>query len=295
MVIVPSSLAKFPFDKNDIELTDQQFIEAADEEKRLLYVAYSRAKKYLILQHGQRENALLSYSEFHLNEQTEAIGIPLKNEFGLVKISWKAKESLFEEINSTINKDLRIGEEILLKKDQFNNLCLSFNEVLIEQFTSKVSEKFKNSEYHGIYVDSIIRYTFDQCKAYDEKNKTQYNVKWCKAAKDQKYIYLVSFYGYAQEKSVWHNEKRRIEKDIDSILSESDNNPKLDEVKPSNHGKKWEEEDIKQLKSLYIDGLSVELCAEKLERKPSSIASKLMHLDLLKDEYWIKELEKFSK
>jgi superfamily I DNA/RNA helicase len=295
MVIVPTSFAKLPFDDKKVELTDQQFIEALDEEKRLLYVAYSRAKKYLILQHCQRERSLLSCAEFHMDEQIEGIGIPLKNKFGLVKISWKAKEGRFEEINNSINKDLRLGEGIFLKKDQFNNLYLAFNGGSIEQFTSEVSEKFKNSEYHGLYVDSIVRYTFDQCKSYDEKKHTQYHMQWCEAAKKQGYIYLVSFYGYAQEKSVCHNEKKRIERDIDSILSGLDKTPKLDEVKPGNHGKRWEEEEIKQLKFLYSDGLSVELCAEKLERKPSSIASKLMHLDLLKDEYWIKELEKFSK
>jgi len=66
-------------------------------------------------------------------------------------------------------------------------------------------------------------------------------------------------------------------------------------VEYSNHGKRWTDEEMKDLVTNYRSGISVEKCASRYKRKPSAIASKLFSHGILKDEKWLKELEKYNK
>lgn len=188
-VVVPASIAKLPFDGLGQEYSEQEYRDIIDEEKRLLYVAYSRAKKHLIIQQGKRELAVRNYGEFETSELDQSYGIPVKNEFGQVFLSWKAKEWCFSRLQELIHNRLVIGSELELGRDRYNKLCVKFKNDDIEQFTDKLSRKFEANSYSGIYLDSIIRYNYDQCINYDEKQGTSYASKWCEKAVNQGYIY----------------------------------------------------------------------------------------------------------
>jgi len=222
-VIVPTSIAILPFDKKEKVLSECELQESFDEEKRLLYVAYSRAKKYLIYQEGDREQALKSYDTFQAIEAIDKLGIPVKNEMGQIKISWKASEKNHSNTHDLIHNQLIIGDELALKKDQWGNLSLIAKNQILEQFTDKVSRKFDMHEYMGVFLDSVIRYSFEESKIYDEKNKTSFSNSWCEKARENGFIYLVSFYGYAQEKNSWSKERTQIKEFIDNVLKNIDN------------------------------------------------------------------------
>ncbi len=293
-VVVPSSIAKLPFDTKNQEYSEQEYRDIIEEEKRLLYVAYSRAKKYLVIQTGPRELAIRDYGYYEISELDKSSGIPVKNEFGQVFLSWKAKEWCFSKLQNLIHEKLVTGSELHLGRDRFNKVCVKFGNHEIEQFTDKSSSKFDAISYSGIYLDSIIRYTYDQCISYDEKNRTNYSQIWCKDAVSQGYIYSVSFYGYAKESSKWLKDKEHMERNIDRLVDGLESVAKDDLSTYINHGKRYTDEEIEDLKRTYINCASVEICSEKFKRKPSSIASKLKWLGILNDPEWISKLEKYD-
>ena len=180
-------------------------------------------------------------------------------------------------------------------RDQYNNLRVKFEGTDVEQFTDKMSRKFDRDNYGGIYLDSIVRYSYDQSKKYDEKHRRKYSDGWCDEAVKQGYIYSVSFFGYALDTSMWKAEKEETRQKINNLINGVEQEPSTDMKLFLNHGKRYTEEEIEDLKMKYLSGTSVENCSERFKRKPSSIASKLKELDVLNDPEWIRKLEKYDK
>lgn len=199
-VIVPSSRASLPFDPNRNGYTLNEFEEIIEEEKRLRYVAYSRAKKYLIVALDEREKCIENKTEFR-SDQNGDRGIPVKSGENNTVISWKAgNHPFFQEIHDNIHTSLTKGIELSIKIDQFGNYGLWNDDIMVEKFMSNYSRRFNGGVLDGVHVDSVVRYTAEDCQRYDEKHNSRYYQRWSNTAKKRGYIYLVNFFGYALEK-----------------------------------------------------------------------------------------------
>ena len=198
-VIVPSSNSKLPFDNGTQDFTTEEYQEMLDEEKRLRYVAFSRAKMNLIVELNGREDCIETGETYTPDLTRRGGGIPVKNGDNNIIISWKAGENpFFQNIHQSIHFNLKIGGNLSIKKDRFNNYGLWNGEIMVEKFMGNYTARFNGSTLVGIYVDSVVRYTAEECRRYDERYHTNYFQKWSKEAINREYIYLVNFFGYAQ-------------------------------------------------------------------------------------------------
>ena len=209
-VVIPSSIAKLPFDTNDNQYDRDEYFHILDEERRLRYVAFSRAKNNLIVEIGNREKAIAENKSFIPQTDEGISGIPVKSGQNNIVVSWKAGDNqFFENIHNYIHSELIIGQRVNIKRDQYNNFYLNCNHGNLEKFRSQYAQRFINTEYENIYVESIVRYTYDDCKRYDDKNNTNYADRWSKKSKQVGYIYLVNFFGYAIPLGNWERQQNQ--------------------------------------------------------------------------------------
>jgi RecQ family ATP-dependent DNA helicase len=103
-VIIPPSFSNLPLKINDL-LTNEEFQEQLDEEKRLAFVAYTRARYRLLIFKHFREIALANNNRYAIPENTNVgLGIPVQPEIKKLKIGWAAKAFNFNGgVNSYIN------------------------------------------------------------------------------------------------------------------------------------------------------------------------------------------------
>jgi ATP-dependent DNA helicase RecQ len=223
-VIVPASTSKLPFDHRTQDFTAGEYQEILDEEKRLRYVAFSRAKTNLIVEVWERENCIESGETYSPEVASRGVGVPVKNGDNNIRISWKAGNGqYFTNIHSNIHSDLKIGGSLTIKPDNYNNYGLWNGRIMIEKFMDNYIGRFNGNTLAGIYVDSIVRYTSEECQRYDERYNKRYFQNWSQDAVNRGYIYLVNFFGYAQPEELSktrHQEKlREIKKRSEMILA----------------------------------------------------------------------------
>ncbi|MCM4156182.1 UvrD-helicase domain-containing protein [Gramella sp. AN32] len=195
-VIVPASTAKLPFEPRTREYSEVELQEIIDEEKRLRYVAYSRAKSNLIVEISAREKSLEA-GECYLEAGNVNNGIPVKSGDNNIVISWKAGNDPNSIIHETIHTQLKIGDQLSIRRNDFNNWGVWYGNVKVERFIGNYAGRFNGSNLKGIFVDSITRYTAEECQLYDERHGANYYTRWSQDAQNRGFIYLVNFFGYA--------------------------------------------------------------------------------------------------
>lgn len=195
-VIVPPATAKLPFEDNPNEddYDPQELQEIMDEEKRLLYVAFSRAKEQLLVEPSSREKNI--YAGIPFAPPTEQLGMPIKSGTNNTTLSWKAWKSSPTGVHEFIHEQLQLRASLNIEMGAYNKYYLKAGYRAIERFQDWV--KFTELRYTGVFVENIVRYTAEECQKYDKKNDTNFYDSWGQVAKARGYIYLVNFYGYAQ-------------------------------------------------------------------------------------------------
>lgn len=192
-VIVPPSVARLPFENNPphaVAHTTKELEEIMDEEKRLLYVAFSRAKEMLLVEPGDREKSI--YRGVSFEPATKNLGIPMKSGANNVVLSWKAWEDTCHQF---IHNNLKVGQALTIEKPAMCHF-LKAGGHRIEMFMKNI--ELSKQYYEGLYVSSIVRYTAEECQTYDIENNADFYDGWCQSARKRGYIYLVNFYGYAR-------------------------------------------------------------------------------------------------
>ncbi len=182
---------------------EQAFKDYVEEERRINYVAYTRAKFKLIVFLGQREEALKNATELIFDENKFGITIP--SGFEKHYITWGATDSGNNSFDF-IHKELKVGIPIKLIKpkeywliecDQKRVGCLSKKESI--RTTKKVNGF---SKLNGFVCSGIYRWTFRETVDYDsthfdeDGNNRTYSEGWTDDAKRRGYIYIVEFSGY---------------------------------------------------------------------------------------------------
>ena len=177
------------------------------EEKRLLFVAYTRAKKFLYVYKWKRELAIEGGNLFAMPANEDLLYT--EKEAGIDKyfLSYTAQNGKFD-------KDTYIRENV--KKDDLVDICLTSNgksfsyEIrhnggrTIGQLSSKsniarLCSRDKVSSLRGFFVCDVFIWSYQETVDTDMKNGTHFAQLWCEQAKQQGYITIVQIAGFGQK------------------------------------------------------------------------------------------------
>jgi ATP-dependent DNA helicase RecQ len=196
-VLIPPSFSNLPtsnrFNENDL----QDYIE---EERRLYYVAYSRAKRKLVVLKYDRENALeegvnCNFSQNILNN----LGIAVDGGIDKFTMYWSASVYGGNSYNY-IKNNVKIGDRLVLLPvaigiHTFWYATINNNRVALLS-RSMVNRINHLTEVKGFIVSSIYVSTYEETVWSDERNNTNYALNWTDSAKDRGFVYLIDFSGY---------------------------------------------------------------------------------------------------
>lgn len=200
-VLMPASYTNLPLnDDEHVNLDKKEFNELIEEERRLTYVGYTRAKYRLVAYYGDRERAMMK-QKTHKFEETviNSLGIALPSGLDKFFISWGATES-GNRVFNRIERHLKAGSKVSLIKAT-NNWFLNRDNLRIACLSRKVSNGLTVKTngltvISGYNVSNIYKWTLHDTEKYDLKNKTNFADSWTETAKQRGYIYLIEFSGY---------------------------------------------------------------------------------------------------
>ncbi|MFD2100649.1 UvrD-helicase domain-containing protein [Flagellimonas iocasae] len=194
-VLIPPSFSNLPAFENSAS-----FEETLEEERRLYYVAYTRAKYRLVVLRYGRELALYNGQPYNLPEnQAHQLGVNVKEGLDKFKMYWSAGNYGGNSFDF-IHNNVALGESLSLRKQtrgaySFWHVYVQGNEVA--QLSSNMSNYLGDIHtVNGFSVSSIYVHTYNETIASDEKNDTAYAKSWTEEARNRGYIYLLDFSGY---------------------------------------------------------------------------------------------------
>lgn len=231
-VIITPSVTSLPFNPTEdvdssLPLSDQDR-EQIEEEKRLLYVAYTRAKKFLFVYKGDREFAVENMQRFaSLDDQW---GIREREvSLGNYNIGYQANDYNFSRIklNDWIEKNVQKNAPVYIERydginsrtnEPFHVYNIKYSGVNIGQLSksssiAKAMDDKNLKTLNGFYVSDVFYWTFEDTEKSDERRMAEYlqnpgkyryrepemyASKWCAEAKNQGYIFIVNIAGYGQ-------------------------------------------------------------------------------------------------
>ncbi|UPK70964.1 UvrD-helicase domain-containing protein [Chitinophaga filiformis] len=209
-VIIPPSFSNLPLKIND-PLMGSELEEQLDEEKRLVFVAYTRARYRLLVFKHFREIALANNTRYVIPENANiGLGIPIQPGIKKLKIGWAAKAFNFNSgVNSYINTSVRSGDFVFVRQKivPFNGGHFTVYEIVKENTSRPIGELASNANFvndhqtiSGFVVNEVVVWSFDDTCKFDAENGTNYSRDWCPEARRQGYIYLVDFAGFGGAK-----------------------------------------------------------------------------------------------
>ncbi len=196
-VIIPPSFSNLPLVNRDyISIED-----SIEEERRLYYVAYTRAKYKLVVIKYDRELALDNSTGFNFPEEQIRNSFGVSVDEGLDKFTmyWNASNyagNSFEFIRNHV----KVGDQVLLEPT-INHYGTFWYAIVNNVKVASLSRNMVGAIGHlpnvnGFIVSSINVSTFDETKYSDDKNNTDYASKWTSEAINRGYVYLIDFSGY---------------------------------------------------------------------------------------------------
>ena len=222
VVITTPSFASLPLrihhEYGDNETPYSDDLADMEEERRLMYVAYTRAKKRLFIFKANREHALdnnMIYPAPNISALRYTEVDPGLDKYYL---SFSAKDKLFEQIDSYISNSVKKDDAVIVYKDQYENFCIKHNGRLIGRLAksstiAKRATEGNIKELSEFYISSIFVWTYEDTIASDERyqkeyqdNPSKYNYKspkqfaldWSEKAKTQGYIHIVQIAGFGK-------------------------------------------------------------------------------------------------
>jgi ATP-dependent DNA helicase RecQ len=190
-VIIPPSFRNVPMIEDaHSSLTDSQFKEEIEEERRLLYVALTRARYRLVFFIWKREKAILDGRRFSISEpMIQQLGVSIQTGFDKFYISWGAIEENFNVAFDYIEQHVKVGDSLVV-----NGKDITHGKITVAKLTKNLGV------LSGFLVSGIYRYTFQDTADYDSKHLKNFANIWCRNAINKGYIYLVEFSGYGSAK-----------------------------------------------------------------------------------------------
>lgn len=205
-VLIPPSFSNLPL-VAQTDISPAELMQQLEEEKRLQFVAFTRARYRLLVFRYHREWALIANRQYLLPEtDTTRLGKPMPPGIQKLKIGWAATAFNFSQgINEYINEHVKSGDSVSIRRvDRYANgntfsiyqLCLDSTNRVIGELSSKAGLVGDLITLNGYVVSEVVVWTYEDTCKYDQENQASYADKWSEAAKAQGYIYLVDFVGY---------------------------------------------------------------------------------------------------
>ena len=195
-VLLPPSFADFGIDLYSGRPAFN-LAELVEEERRLLYVAYTRARYRLVIISYDREAAVVQGQAYSLAGKEQKLGRIVKPGIAKLFIGWGARETNFSAHN-LIRDILKVGASVTLQKDAGGTWRLLHKGTVIGQLRKDAFQKEPHLEkVEGLAVAAIVCYTLDESEKYDAKHGTTFtSVHWHQSARQRGYVYVVDFAGY---------------------------------------------------------------------------------------------------
>lgn len=205
-VMITPSTASLPlvahreFDEGDPAMADDRA--DIDEERRLLFVAYTRAKKYLHVYKWKREKAIEKYRLFPTFEDSRLGVTEREANLGNYYLSFPALSENFR-YNQYIWDSVKKDDEVILKSDQYGNLYIVHDQKYIGRLSSRssIQQQIKGtgiSSLKGFFISDVFVWRLQDSLDYDAKNNTNFTERWCPEARKQGYVVLVQIAGFGK-------------------------------------------------------------------------------------------------
>jgi hypothetical protein len=192
VVIIPPSFADLPM--KDQPYSPQILQDHIEEEKRLMFVAYTRAKYRLLVFKNQRELHLDQSLRHRWPETvTSRLGYPVKPELKKLFISWSAQQFNYA-INLYIEHHVKSGDEVNISNQFVIHQGNKIGKLAGNAFGANVP-----TELSGLIINEVVTWTYEETKRNAEAGLGNFLNHWCDSAQKQGYIYLVDFAGYGTE------------------------------------------------------------------------------------------------
>jgi ATP-dependent DNA helicase RecQ len=202
-VMIPASFSNFPHSSVSQGLEIADLIE---EERRLYYVAYSRAKYKLVVIKWKREKAIeqgVSCSLMTEDERRERLGISFKDGIDKLKLYWGAS-NYGQESFIWILDNVKIGDPVVLAKEiiaGYSFWHVMHNGIKIGQLSAMASGRLDGcSRVHGYSISAMSVHTYEE--TINSPTGADFAKNWTAESKDRGYIYLVDFSGYGKESQI---------------------------------------------------------------------------------------------
>lgn len=215
-VIITPSVTSLPFNPTeDVEVSlplSSSDIEQIEEEQRLLYVAYTRAKKFLFVYKGERERAVENMQRFASLEDQWGIR---ERQVGLDNYNIGYNAGCNFRNNNSIVYGVRKNDPVSIRRDsgrthdgvQFSTFNIVHNSTVVGQLSSKstIAKQMVAGNIdvlNGFFVSEVFYWTYEDTRAADKRILQQtgrnpnFAAKWCEEAKKQGYIFIVNIAGY---------------------------------------------------------------------------------------------------
>lgn len=215
-VIITPSITSLPFNpKEDIPLDhplSRHDREEIEEEQRLLYVAYTRAKKYLFVYKGARENAVENITRFSSLEDQWGIR---EREVGLKNYNIGYNANYNFRNNRSIALNVAKNDSLSIRRyrgrnrygEPFSTFNIVHNGITVGQLSrystiAKTMEVDNLDILNGFFVSDVFYWTYADTVAADERAEREngdnpdYASKWGEKAKEQGYIFIVDVAGF---------------------------------------------------------------------------------------------------
>lgn len=171
-----------------------------EEERRLLFVAYTRAKKYLHVYKGERELAIeLANKIYSAPEQDSNIITEKEPAMEKYFLSYLASEGLFSR-NDYISKSVSKDDCVIVEKDRYDNYFIIHQGNYIGRLSqnsniAKMARLQRLQALNGFYISDICVWTYEETVKADAIHGTNFADSWCEAAKRQGFVYVVQIAG----------------------------------------------------------------------------------------------------
>ena len=172
-----------------------------NEERRLMFVAYTRAKKRLIIYKAERERAL-SQSSIYIAPDYPALRYT-EPKPGLDKyyLSYTAQSRIFENVDSYVLNQIKKDDPVHIVRDQYGNYFIVHNGHYIGRLSSRSTIRYRAEEdgktlLNDFFVSNVFVWTYEDTLASDRANNTDFAARWSPEAKQQGYINIVQIAGF---------------------------------------------------------------------------------------------------
>ena len=182
----------------ELQLDDKADIE---EERRLMFVAYTRAKKYLHVYKGQREIAIEEANQVYL-PVNDGVIVYTERDPGMNKyyLSQNVKEGCFSK-NKIIADTVKKDNEVIIVADNYGRYYVQHGNEFVGRLSS-VSDIARQANANGIkklkgyFVSDVSVWTYEDTLKSDGAKGTHFAEEWCEAARKFGYIYVVQIAGF---------------------------------------------------------------------------------------------------